>query len=201
MFVHVLPPVTDDSSTLRPPFADDAQLATRLRAGDVQALEQLFRAMHEPLVVFALRYLGDRARAEEQVQELFFTVWNERDRLALSGSLRSYLFAAMRNKALNVRRRDAVEQDWADDEAQESVRQLHRQPETPDSLLESEELQRIVNDAFERLPERCRLAMHLRWREGLSYAEIAEVLGIGVKGVENQLARGLKAVRAMVGAT
>jgi RNA polymerase sigma-70 factor (ECF subfamily) len=38
--------------------------------------------------------------------------------------------------------------------------------------------------------------MHLRWREGLSYAEIADVLGIGVKGVENQLARGLKALRA-----
>jgi RNA polymerase sigma-70 factor (ECF subfamily) len=193
--------VPTDSPTLTPDSLEDPALAARLRGGDPAALELVFRQMHEPLVAFGSRYLGDRARAEEQVQELFFTLWNTRERLAFSGSLRSYLFAAMRNRALNVRRRDAVEQDWADDEAQESVRLLHRQPETPASLLEADALHQAVNDAFDRLPERCRLAMHLRWREGMSYAEIAEVLGIGVKGVENQLARGLKAVRAMVGAT
>ena len=62
--------------------------------------------------------------------------------------------------------------------------------------LDAAELASRVAEAFADLPERCRLAMHLRWRDGLSYAEIASVLGIGTKGVENQLARGLKALRA-----
>jgi RNA polymerase sigma-70 factor (ECF subfamily) len=89
-----------------------------------------------------------------------------------------------------------VERDWTDDEALDGVRVLHPSPTEPDAVLESAELQSRVTAAFATLPERCRLAMHLRWREGLSYAEIADVLGIGVKGVENQLARGLKALRA-----
>jgi RNA polymerase sigma-70 factor (ECF subfamily) len=41
--------------------------------------------------------------------------------------------------------------------------------------------------------------MHLRWREGLSYADIAGVMGISTKGVENQLARGLRALRRAFG--
>ena len=52
-----------------------------------------------------------------------------------------------------------------------------------------------LDAAMESLPERCRLVMQLRWREQLSYAEIAEVMQISVKGVENQLARGLAALR------
>lgn len=182
------------------PPALDPDLIARIRAGDTSALEALYRAMHEPLVAFGVRYLGDRARAEEQVQELFFTLWQDRERLSISGSVRSYLFAALRNRALNVRRRDLVERDWADDEATDSVREMHRRPATPDRMLEQAELDSRVAAAFERLPERCRLAMHLRWREGLSYAEIAGVLGIGVKGVENQLARGLKTLRELLGA-
>ena len=68
-----------------------------------------------------------------------------------------------------------------------------------DHLLETAELQQQVNAALESLPERCRLVMHLRWREQLSYAEIAEVMGISVKGVENQLARGLERLREVLG--
>lgn len=169
-----------------------------IRAGDVQVFEALFRSMHEPLLAFAFRYLPDRARAEEQVQELFLALWQQRESLGIQGSVRSYLFAALRNRLLNVRRRDLVEHDWAADEALDGVRALHRAPTTPLAELEARELHETVAAAFERLPERCRLAMHLRWREGLSYAEIADVLGIGVKSVENHLARGLKALRDLL---
>jgi RNA polymerase sigma-70 factor (ECF subfamily) len=173
-----------------------ADLAQQIRSGDRAAFERCFRAMHGPLVAFVERYAGDRPRAEEVVQELFFALWRDRERLELTGSFRAYLFSAARNRALNLRRRDAVEQDWATDEAHADVRALHPSPALPDDILESEELTAQVAAAFASLPERCRLAMQLRWREGLSYAEIADVLGIGTKGVENQLARGLKALRA-----
>lgn len=166
---------------------------------NASAFEALFRELHAPLVAFGMRYLDDRARVEEQIQELFLALWTDRDQLTLSGSARSYCFAALRNRLLNVRRRDLVEQDWAHDEAHDAVRALHSPPTRPDDALEATDLADRVTAAFARLPERCRLAMHLRWREGLSYAEIAEVLGIGTKGVENQLARGLKALRSMVG--
>jgi RNA polymerase sigma-70 factor, ECF subfamily len=178
----------------------DASLVERIRGGDREAFATCFRVMHGALVAFAARYTGDRARAEEIVQDLFFALWQERGSLAVRSSLRSYLFAAARNLALNLRRRDAVEQDWSDAAADDDLRPIH--PMAPRFDLQLEEAQEAaqlherVSAAFAALPERCRLAMHLRWREGLSYSEIADTLGIGTKGVENQLARGLKALRA-----
>jgi RNA polymerase sigma-70 factor (ECF subfamily) len=171
----------------------------RISAGDLQAFEALYRAMHAPLLAFAARYVGDVARAEELIQDLFFDLWRTRATWRVTGSVPGYLYAAVRNRALNVRRRDAVEDGWADDEAHDAVRALHPAPATADVLLEDSELIARLADAMATLPPRCALVMQMRWHGGLSYAEIAETLGISQKGVENALARGLKALRAELG--
>jgi RNA polymerase sigma-70 factor, ECF subfamily len=163
---------------------------------DERAFEQLFRAHYAALASFAIRYVRDRALAEELVQDLFADLWARRATWTpRPGSERAYLLAATRNRALNLRKRHAVERDWERDEGSPDVRELHPRPARADELLERAELDRRVHAALESLPERCRLVMHLRWREQLPYAQIADVMGISVKGVENQLARGLKALR------
>ena len=163
---------------------------------DNEAFEILFRQHYGALATFALRYLRERSIAEELVQDLFGDLWARRATWTpRAGSERAYLLAAVRNRALNQRKRQALERDWERDEAVADVRELHPHPIQSDHLLETAELQQQVNAALESLPERCRLVMHLRWREQLSYAEIAEVMGISVKGVENQLARGLDRLR------
>ena len=167
---------------------------------DNDAFELMFRQHYGALATFALRYLRERAIAEELVQDLFADLWARRATWnPRPGSERAYLLAAVRNRALNLRKRNALERDWERDEAVADVRELHPHPAQSDHLLETAELEQQVNAALESLPERCRLVMHLRWREQLSYAEIAEVMGISVKGVENQLARGLERLRERVG--
>jgi RNA polymerase sigma-70 factor, ECF subfamily len=164
---------------------------------DNDVFEALFREHYPSLATFALRYLRDRSVAEELVQDLFADLWARRATWTpRAGSERAYLLAAVRNRALNLRKRQALERDWERDEAVADVRELHPRPVQSDHLLETAELQQQINAALESLPERCRLVMHLRWREQLSYAEVAEVMGISVKGVENQLARGLERLRA-----
>src|SRR4051812_24546052 len=170
-------------------------LARRIRDGDPAALETLFHEHYAALCRFANRYLHDRAAAEDLVQDVFTSIWAGRLRLDVRGSLRSYLFAAVRNRALNVRKHQLVERDWEEDEAIPDVRALHRAPPRPDDLLDDDERRTRLRAALEALPERCRLVMQLRWEEQLTHAEIAEVLGITVKGVERQLARGLRALR------
>jgi len=181
-----------------PAPAIGTDLVERLRAGDVRALEELFRQQYEPLCRFAERYLRDRAASEDLVQDLFAALWARRTRLDLRGSLRAYLFASVRNRALNVRKHRLVEHDWQRDEAAPEVRVLHRAPRRPDELLDERERDARVRAAVAQLPERCRLVMQLRWQEQLGYSEIASILGISVKGVEIQLARGLRALRARV---
>ncbi|MGV3709909.1 MAG: RNA polymerase sigma-70 factor [Gemmatimonas sp.] len=168
-------------------------IALRVRDGDAHAFEQLFRATHPALVQFATRYAGDHARAEELVQDVFFSIWQAGTQWTPQGSVRAYLFRAVRNRALNLVRRDAIEKDW-----ETHIGHADEHAPATDSIvaeLAHEELVTRAHIAIDSLPERCRLVMHLRWREQMSYAEIAEVMGIGVKGVENQLARGLRAVR------
>ena len=170
-------------------------IVASLRAGDERALESLFRTHYASLCDFAARYVGDGARAEELVQDLFADLWVRRQSLQVRDSVRAYLFAAVRNRALNVRRRDAMESDWGQDEAVAEVRSLHSTPQSAEAAVEHADLRSRLDAALASLPERCRLVMHLRWREQMPYAEIASVMGISVKGVENQLARGLAALR------
>lgn len=170
----------------------------RIRAGDSAAFEEVFRSTHPALVAFATRYTGSRERAEELVQDLFLDLWRTRSSWDVRGTLRSYLFGALRNRALNLRRRDAIERGWTDDDSHDAVHHLHVTPVRVDDRMIADEQQAMVEAAFALLPERCRLAMHLRWRDGMQYAEIADVLGITAKSVENHLSRGLKALRARV---
>jgi len=186
----------------RAPHRDDAHaddLEARIRAGDVRAFEQLFRAHYEPLCRFAFRYLLDRALAEDLVQDLFAHLWADRARLELRACARAYLFASVRNRALNVRKRQLVERDWERDEALPDVRRLHRAPIAPDHELDDRERDAGLRAAIESLPERCRMVMQLRWQEQMSHAEIATIMAISLKGVENQLSRGLHALRQRFG--
>ena len=173
-----------------------ADVVARVRAGDEAAFETVFRSHYSALCDFAARYVKDDARAEELVQDLFADLWARRRDWHVRDSVRAYLFAAVRNRALNVRKRQAMESDWEHDEAIADVRALHRPPEQADEAFERADVRSRLDAALAALPERCRLVMHLRWHEQLPYTEIASVMGISVKGVENQLARGLTAIRA-----
>ena len=179
--------------------SQSANLAARIRAGELRAFEELFRDLYPSLCAFADRYLHDSATAEDLVQELFANLWAARARLHVHGSVRAYLFTAVRNRALNLRKHQLLERDWERDEALPDVRVLHRAPMVPDEQLEASEANARLHTAIESLPERCRLVMQLRWREQMSYAEIAAVIGISTKGVEIQLSRGLQALRQRLG--
>lgn len=201
-FGDTLAPARRPHIVIRAPQRDATQpddLESRIRSGDVRAFEQLFRAHYEPLCRFAYRYLLDRALAEDLVQDLFAHLWAERARLELRGSARAYLFASVRNRALNVRKRQLVERDWERDEAIPDVRRLHPAPVAPDRALDQRERDAHLRSAIESLPERCRMVIQLRWQEQMSHAEIATIMGISLKGVENQLARGLQALRQRLG--
>lgn len=158
---------------------DERGLIERIQQGDVAAFEQLFRAYHPRLCGFAFSMLRDRAVSEELVQDLFMNIWEKRARLEVRTSVRAYLFGALRNGALNRSARVRMEQNWSEASAQtEAV-----------AAAEYSDTGERVRVAVAALPAACRNALTLRWQEDMSYAEIAEALGISVKTVENNLAR------------
>jgi len=167
----------------------------RLRAGDIGSFEALFFRHHAILCEIVDAYVGSQAIAEEIVQDLFHTIWRERARLAIRGSLRSYLCVAARNRALQHLRHGAVARRHAQVAAAEP--DVDREPRA-DEVLERQETLVALRHAIDALPPRARLAVVLRWRDHLTNADVADVMGISVKGVEKLLASAMTRLRHLM---
>lgn len=176
----------------------------RIRAGDGAAFEAMFRQYYEPLLRFALTYLPVRESAEDLVQDVFYRIWEHRERWAVRTTLAAYLYAAVRNRALDYVRHQLVEQQWEERALlarDVTAATLRVPPVSALAQLELGELDLVIRRAVDRLPERCRQTFLLSRVHGLAYAEIAAVMGTSVKTVKIQMGRALKALRAAVAAS
>jgi len=170
----------------------DRALLDRIRAGDVAAYESVFRAYFAPLSDFCESIVGSSEAAEEVVQEILWSLWERRATLDVHESFRAYLFSAVRYRALNdvrnhKRRADLLARDAAAVEPAEAS-DAERTTEVADLVAH---LRRVIAT----LPESRQHVLALRWDHGLSYAEIAVVVGSSVKAVEVQLNRTLNQLR------
>jgi RNA polymerase sigma-19 factor, ECF subfamily len=170
----------------------DRELLSRLRAGDERALEQVFRSHYAGMCAFVRRIVHAPDVAEELVQDVFFKLWSKREQLVEIDALRTYLFRAARNTALNHLRRRKLERGW---EEREAARGEPAATESTDDGAASDEVQRAVESAIGRLPPRCREVFLLSREGGLTYGQIAESLEISIKTVETQMGRALKSLR------
>ena len=168
----------------------DLDLLERLRAGDEQAFDTIFRTWYPALVRLAERMLRDRGVAEEIAQDVMLELWRRKDRLQAEGSPQAYLFQSTRNRALNHLRHLRVEQQAVPHLAGDS-------PSSPSASHElvNAEIQEALRTAIGDLPPRCRQVFELSRVRGLRYAEIAQTLGVSVKAVEAQMGRALKSLR------
>jgi RNA polymerase sigma-70 factor (ECF subfamily) len=159
--------------------------------GDAHEYDALFRAYAPGLAAFLARYVGSPATAEDLVQDLFCTLWAERAWTHIEGSVRTYLFTAARNRALNHLKHQRVADRYRLAVGQSSD---PSDPSAPgeSALLASIEAQR----AIDALPPRCRRIFSLCRQQQLSHRQIASLLGISVKTVEVQMGRALKSLRA-----
>ena len=128
--------------------------------------------------------------AEELVQDVMFKVWERQDQLAVGDELKTYLYRATRNHALNLLRRRRLERIWQSNLPNE-------EPSVgPAEADDSTAMEVAVRRAIDALPDRCREVFLLSREQSLTYAAIAETMGISVKTVETQMGRALKALRA-----
>lgn len=165
----------------------------RVRAGDEQAFETIFRAYYVRLVSFATTNVESQATAEELVQEIFLQIWRRREQWTVERSLAAYLFRAVRNRIANARRALRLESSYSSDAA----RTIELEESAPaDARLREAEIGAALAHALALLPERPRQVFLLSRRQGLSYSEIGTVLGISVKTVEMHMSRALVQLRS-----
>lgn len=172
----------------------DAALIARIRAGDERAFTELFHRHYRALCIYAERVHGRSGTSEEIVQQVFYRIWINRERLVVTGSIAGYLYAAVRNYALNQRERAKSEEQWQRRRGDELEHDPAHADRADEDVIASE-LAAALDEAVAKLPPRCRQAFILRRQHHLSYAEIAETMGIAPKTVEIQIGNALKALR------
>lgn len=157
---------------------------------------------------FAFGYVRARDVAEELVQEVFLALWRDREQLGAHGCSRAWLYAAVRNQALNHLRHERVVTHFR----RRSERELGHPASAaggwsmmsspaPDAhtLVEAQEIDDAVAGALAILPERRKVAMTLSWKHGLTAAEIAEVLGTSPGSVRVLLTRARQELVVLLG--
>ena len=163
---------------------------------DLSAYEALFKMHYAPLARAAFRIVNDPDVAEDLVQDIFFKLWEKKDTLNITISLKSYLYQSTINHSLNylkkVKRSDARESFFETSRSEES--------NNSESYVALKETARQVDLAVNSLPDACRTVFILSRYEHLSYREIAQQLEISVKTVENHMVKALKHLRKCLGA-
>lgn len=159
----------------------------------------LFKIYYDSLVGFAYSYLKSEDEAKDIVQEVFLRVWNMVDELNSDKNIRSLLFTSTKNKCISVLRHRTVVQEHVSDEAsrinyQAKIDLLALKYSTINEI-EFNELNRQLDDIIASLPDDYRTIFQLHRKEGLSYAEISERLGISQKTVDKKITATLKIFR------
>jgi RNA polymerase sigma-70 factor (ECF subfamily) len=173
---------------------DQQRLINGLKDGDKKVFEEIYRLYYSPLCFYCLRYVGDMEEAKELVQGMFLKVWIKRDTIDINTSLKSYLYRAVQNHALNHLQQQKIKQKYVIDKAH-----FPAQPSENGQLkMEEEELKKVIKNAILNLPEKRRKIFELSRFENMKYSQIAKHMSISVKTVEAQMSKSLQYLRIVL---
>ena len=164
---------------------------------DEPAYKELFFAFHAALKRFAFSLLHNKEMAEEVVSDVFIKLWERRKTLTSIDNLRVYLYISTKNTALNYL---SQEKRQANIHGIDADLDLPTTAQNPEQLMITAEMMRQIRQAIQALPPRCRTVFKLVREDGLPYKEVADILNISIKTIDNQLAIALKKIGHAVSA-
>ena len=145
------------------------------------------------LLAYVARLLGDVERARDVVQDAFARLWQQ-DRSEVEPRVCEWLYTVCRNRALDVKQKESRQVDlgdvWRGDEDSRP---------RPDEVMEQKESAATVMKMMSRLPEREQEVLRLKFQGGMSYEEIARVMGLSASNVGFLIHSAVKKLRDRMG--
>ena len=173
----------------------DEQLLSDYRNGDKAAFARLVSRYQRELYHFLVRFLGNRASAEDIFQETFLQVHQSAEQFDPQRRFRPWLFTIAANKARDLIRSQARRPtnplqafiSPGDDESGEFIDLMQSTAELPSEPMEKRELQKLVHDTVTSMPEHLREILLLSYFHQFPYKQISEILDIPLGTVKSRL--------------
>ncbi|MEP1097554.1 MAG: RNA polymerase sigma-70 factor [Cyclobacteriaceae bacterium] len=166
----------------------EEQILVKLRNGNQTALEKLFEEYYTQLTRYAIKIVSNPEVAEEIVQDVFVSIWNNREKNSIL-SAQAYLSKAVRNRCINH-----IKSNFPIHENVESSMHVVSDS-SPDSGMETRELSSALAAAERKLPSHTAKVFALSRHTELTYTEISKELDISVKTVEYHISKALKSIK------
>lgn len=151
---------------------------------DISAYKKLFHCLFPSIQNFAFSVVKSRQLAEEIASDVLMEVWVRRLKLMEIENLRLYLFASAKNASLKkLKQENRFSPSGLDELNVEFISDYGN----PEELMNGSELEKKVQQAINELPPRCKIIYKLAKEDKLKYSEIAELLEVSIKTIDNQL--------------
>lgn len=174
----------------------DAAVLAGVRRRDPDALGRFFDGSFPFVYRIAYRMTGNRESAQDLTQDVFLKVHRAAEQLDDTRDPAPWLAAITCNACRDARRRADVRPEIATDAT--TIGDAHAAADTPESLFEQKERERVIQEALLELDEPSRAVVLLHDYSGLSHEEIAGALGMSHAGVRKRYSRSLKRLAQMV---
>ena len=168
-------------------------LQSQVAVGDTRAFRQIFDALFSNLTKFSFSFVHSKEAATEIVDELFVQLWVKRLDIMKINDLRVYLYTATKNASLNYISKKAKQIEV---EPYENLIVQMTDVVSPEQIMITKEMLQKIKEAVDSLPPRCKLIFKFVREDGLSYSEVAEILGLSIKTIDAQMVIAVTRIRA-----
>ncbi|WP_456313880.1 RNA polymerase sigma factor [Pseudomonas shirazensis] len=166
-------------------------LVSELQIGNEKAFRKLFDLYYQDIYGYSISILKSKEAAEENVQDVFMKVWQNRENLNLDQSFKAYIFTIARNQAFNFLNKAANEATLKEEIFYES----QKSHEQGDYGIREADCKKLRKEAMRQLPPKRKQIFKMSRKKGMSYEEISQELGISINTVRNQMSKALESMR------
>lgn len=172
--------------------SDVNNLFRQIKLNDKDAINSIFQAYSKRLYNFAFAYLKTEGDSKDVVQDVFVSLWYNRNNLKENTNLEAYLFTITKNSVISVFRKKITEKTYLNHLRETAIFQHVEN----DEQYDYEYLSSMIKDLIEQLPEQRKLVFKLSKEKELSNKAIAEELNISVKTVEDHITKARRFLRS-----
>lgn len=170
----------------------ETELLALLQRGVHKAMEDIYRLYWEEVLDAAYKRLRDEEIAQDICQEIFISLWENRERIQVKGSLSAYFHGAVKFRVINYFRSSQLKEKHKEDLS------LLIREETACSAAQAlmlKDLHQQVEEAIQELPDKMRVIFSMSRQEEKSIREISEELNLSAQTVKNQISSALKVMK------